>query len=354
MGYQPILEDVNLSILEHTPLLGDVDVSVSRLEIASVKMVACDASIDANGLFKVGFQRMAVDLKQLEWRYTQRNWPHTADHGIASGNTSVSFNVSIDMNRSQDHFFEFHLDEIDVTLGAEHHTWLTPALEKVVQFARPLVSTVLQDEMNKAISQSLDIVRRQGGCTFLKDLLHEIDLATFKFASDEPIKVPVPVLGSLSFSINSTYIRQPTSMQCEHVGFEGQTMTAHIENVPFEAGFDWAYRKPGSSFWQNRGTGVSNVVVGAFVHIDLVRPSATELKVDLPVLKLQLAADSDAWLYKALTWAMVPLIRESLQLFGGRFATYEIKKCLEDPTCPRLDSETSYKTLPAESVNIVV
>merc|ERR1712039_1100438 len=57
---------------------------------------------------------------------------------------------------------------------------------------------------------------------------------------------------------------------------------------------------------------------------------------------------------QGLTWAMVPLVRESLQLFGGRFAGYEIKKCLEDPTCPRLDSETSYKTLPAESVNIVV
>jgi len=152
--YQPILRDVNMSILEHAPLLGDIDMSISHLEIASVKMIACDASIDANGLFKVGFQRMAVDLKQLEWRYTQRSWPHAADHGIASGNTSVSFSVSIDVNKSQGHFFEFHLDEINVTLGAEHHTWLTPALEKVVHFARPLVSTVLQHELSGVIDQS--------------------------------------------------------------------------------------------------------------------------------------------------------------------------------------------------------
>merc|ERR1712039_228133 len=155
-------EDVNLSILEHTPLLGDVDVFVSHLEIASVNMVACDASLDTNGIFNVGFQRMAVNLKQLEWQYTQRSWPHTADHGVASGNTSVSFNVSIDMNRSRDHFFEFHLDEIDVTLGAEVHTWLTPALEKVANLARPLVSAVVQHGLNAAIDQSLDIVRRQG------------------------------------------------------------------------------------------------------------------------------------------------------------------------------------------------
>merc|ERR1712151_635382 len=99
--------------------------------------------------------------------------------------------------------------------------------------------------------------------------------------------------------------------------------------------------------------GVSSVVGGTFVHIDLLQPAATELKIDLPVLKLQLDAKSDAWLYKALTWAMIPLVRESLQLFGGKVISYEIKKCLEDPTCPKLDSKT-YKTLPAGSVSILV
>merc|ERR1712039_752248 len=228
------------------------------------------------------------------------------------------------------------------TLGAEHHTWLTPALEKAVHFAQPLVSTVLQHELSGVIDRSLDVIRGQGGCAFLRDMLQEVDLAKLEFVSYEPMRMPVPVLGSLDFSINSTYVTQPTSMQCEHVGFEGQKLTAHIENVPFDAGFDWAYRKPGSSFWRNQGTGVTSVVVGAFVHIDL------------PVLKLQLAAESDAWLYKALTGAMVPLVRESLQLFGGKVIGYEIKKCLEDPTCPKLDSKTSSQTLPAESVSILV
>jgi hypothetical protein len=352
--YQPILADVNLSITENAPLLGDIDVSISHLEIASVKMIACDASLDANGLFKVGFQRMAVDLKELEWRYTQRSWPHTADHGVARGNTSVSFSVSIDMNRDRDHFFGFKLDEIDVTLGAEHHTWLTPALEKAVHFARPLVSTVVQHELNRVIDESLGVVRKHGGCAFLQDMLHEIDLAKLQFVSYEPMKAQVPVLGTLDFSINSTYVTQPTTMQCEHVGFEGQQLTAHIENVPFDAGFNWAYRKPGSSFWHNQGTGVANVVVGGLVHIDLLKPAATQLKIDLPVLKLQLAAQSDAWLYKALTSVLVPLVRESLQLFGGKLMSYKIEQCLEDPTCPKLNSKTSSKTLPAESVSVVV
>merc|ERR1711948_190952 len=122
-------------------------------------------------------------------------------------------------------------------------------------------------------------------------------------------------------SINSTYITQPTSMQCEHVGFDGQRLTAHIENVPFDAGFNWAYRKQGSSFWRNQGTGVAKVVAGALVNIDLLQPTATELKIDVPVLKLQLAAVSDAWLYKALTGVMAPLVRESLQTFGGKVMT---------------------------------
>merc|ERR1711977_656532 len=97
-----------------------------------------------------------------------------------------------------------------------------------------------------------------------------------------------------------------------------------------------------------------NAVVGTLVHIDLLQPTATELKIDLPVLELQLAAESDAWLYKALTGVMVPLVRESLQLFGGSFMTYEIKKCIEDPTCPKLNSKTSDKALPAQSMSIVV
>merc|ERR1711972_33549 len=221
-------------------------------------------------------------------------------------------------------------------------------------FARPLVSTVLQHELSRVIDQSLDVVRQQGSCAFLQDMLHEIDLGKLEFVSYEPIKVPVPVMGNLDFSINSTYITQPTSMQCEHVGFDGQKLTANIENVPFAVGFDWAYRKPGSSFWHNQGTGVSNAVVGGLVYIDLLQPTATQLKVDLPVLKLELAAESDAWLYKALTWAMVPLVRESPQLFGGKIMTDEIKKCLEDPTCPKFSSQPSNKSLTAESVSIIV
>lgn len=352
---QPMLKDINVSITEHAPLLGDIDVSVSHLEIAAAKISVCGASVDANGVFNVGLESMAIEFNQLEWRYAQRNWPHMEDYGIASGSSSLSFNVSIDMNKSQDRLFEFHLDKLEITLGSKQHPWLTPALEKVMHLTTPVVSAVLQHEMRKVIAQSLDIVRKQGSCAFLGDMLHEIDLAKFEFTSYEPMKVHVPVMGDLSFSINSTYVRQPTSMQCENFGFDGQRLTAHIENVPFDAGFNWAYCKPGSSFWHNQGTGVANVVVGAFVHIDLLQPTATELKIDLPVLKLQLAAKSDAWLYKALTKAMVPLVKESLQLFGGEFMSHEIKKCLEDPTCPRLNStKPSSAILPRQSVSIVV
>lgn len=136
-------------------------------------------------------------------------------------------------------------------------------------------------------------------------------------------------------SVNSTYVHQPTSMQCEHVGFDGQALTAHIENVPFDADFIWSYRKPGSSFWHNQGTGSTGVVAGTLLHIDLLKPTATVLKIDLPVLKVHLAAESDAWMYNALTGAMVPLIREALQVFGGRLMAHKIEQCLADPACPR-------------------
>merc|ERR1712217_860693 len=98
--------------------------------------------------------------------------------------------------------------------------------------ARPLVSVVLQHELNSVIDQSLGVVRKQGGCAFLGNMLREVDLAKLEFVSYEPIPVPVPLLGSVNFSINSTYVKQPTTMQCKHVGFDGPKLTAHIEKVP--------------------------------------------------------------------------------------------------------------------------
>jgi hypothetical protein len=338
---QPIVEDVSVSVTEHVPVLGDIDVSMSRLELSSIKMVSCDAFVDKNGVFDVKMSRLDIGLASLGWRYAQRSWPHTSDNGNATGATSVSFHVGIDMDKDKEQLVQFQLGEIDVSLGAQHHSWLTAAMMKLVKFLRPLVSEVVQLAAKKVMHDSLSEVRQKGGCAFLGGALKQVSFLKFGFTSWEPIRVHVPVIGDVDISVNSTHIGQPTSMECQHVSFDGERLVAHIENVPFDAGFKWAYRKVGSSFWHNSGTGKANVVAGTMVNIDLITPKSTGLKIDVPVLKLDLHADADAWLYKALTFAMVPLVRHSLNLFGGEFLTYELRKCLEDPSCPHLSSASN-------------
>jgi len=327
---------------------------MSHIEIGAVNMLLCDASVDSSGKFNVGIARMDIELKQLAWRYKQRNWPHTANEGNAVGKTSASFNVSIDMSKDQDHLFDFKMNQIDVSLGAKHHKWLMGALMKLTKLARPIVSAVVHHEAKKVLDKSLGTIRAQGGCVFLQGALKKVDFVKFQFTSYEPTKVHIPVVGDVYVSVNSTYVHQPTSMLCEHVAFNGQILTAHIKNVPFDAGFKWSYRKQGSSFWHNQGTGVTNVVGATLVHIDLLKPTATVIKVDLPVLKLHIDAESDAWLYHALTSTMTPLIRESLQLFGGKVMAHEISKCLEDPTCPQLKPKAPHTALPLASATMLV
>jgi len=337
--FQPILEDLNLSAVAEVPALGSVDVSSSHLEIGAVRLVSCGASVDEAGRFSVGISQLDVELKQLEWQYSQRSFPHAADEGVASANTSISFNVSIDMATDDHEVFGFKLGQIDLHLGAKHHTWLSAALEKLTKFTRPLLSVAVEHAARKSLDESLAVVRKQGGCAFLQGSLADLDLVKLQFTSYEPIETHVPLVGDVNVSVNSTYIKPPTSMHCEHVGFNGSLVTARVEEVPFSAGFAWAYQKPGSSFWHNQGTGMTDVVAGTLLHIDLLKPSETRIQVELPTLKVELQADADAWLYNALTDVMVPLLRGSLQLFGGELLAHHVSKCLADPKCPHLRGE---------------
>merc|ERR1712232_1113634 len=150
------------------PVLGSVDVSASHLEIEAVKLVNCSASVDESGRFSLRISQLDVGLKQLEWQYSQRSFPHAADQGVARANTSISFNVSIDMITDSHEVFGFKLDQIDTILGAKHHTWLSAALDKLTGFMRPLLSMAVEHASRTALRESLAIVRKQGGCAFLQ------------------------------------------------------------------------------------------------------------------------------------------------------------------------------------------
>jgi len=337
----PIIEDVNMSLTTHSRTFGDVDVSVARFEIGQFEMLDCGASLSGESgnesLFNVGVSGLTVRLNKLEWSYKQKSWPHVHDYGVATGDTRISFNVTIDTNTEQANLFKMSIGKIDVKLGAQRHRFLTAALLKLTKTFRPIVSKVVQFATEKTLGSTLAIINKKGGCAFVQDVLAAADATTLSYATDNST-VHVPVVGNVDFSVESSFVSQPTSMDCKHVGFTGGILIAHIEQVPFSTGFKWSYRKPDSKFWHNQGNGTAAVVGGTSLHIDLLNPENTFLKVMLPVLKLRLDAEAHAWMYHALTDVMVPLLRGSLQLFGGRLLTHYIKACLKDPTCPHIHS----------------
>lgn len=337
--FEPVLKDMNVSSTVHTHLLGDVDLSVSHLEIDAVRVIGCEASVDHHGHFNVAVTQLGMDLKELQWQYAERRFPHLKDNGRATANTSLSFNVTFDMTQEQHEVLGIHIGALKVHLGAQRHTWLTGALEKTVNLMRPLVSQVVHVSAQHALSGAMSRVYKEGACAFASGALKDLGMEQFRFTSYEPFKIHVPLIGDVNVSVNSTSITPPTSMQCHKLSFNGTALAAQIEDVAFNASFVWAYQKPGSAFWHNKGNGSVAVVAGASLAVDTLQPSATRIHADLPVLKVRLAPESDAWMYNAVEASMTPLIREAAQLFGGRLLAHFVAKCLADPNCPRMRPE---------------
>merc|ERR1711862_106668 len=185
----------------------------------------------------------------------------------------------------------------------------------------------------------MDEIYTKGACAFTDGLLQGLANVDIEFTSNEPSVVHVPILGDVGVSVNTTKVYPPTNMTCHSMGFNGTSLTANLEDLPVAADFVWSYHKNNSEFWQNAGTGSFSAVAGTILDIDLLTPTNTKIKVELPKLSAHLHADSAAWMYDALTFVMTPVIRESLQLFGGKVLSSYIEKCLEDPTCPQLKPE---------------
>jgi hypothetical protein len=231
------------------------------------------------------------------------------------------------------------IEALEVHLGAQHHRWLTGALEKLANFLRPLVSQVVHLTAQEALNGVMSDIYKEGACAFATGALQDLDLARFQFTSYDPFKIHVPAIGDVNISVNSTSVVPPPSMQCQKMSFNGTALAAHIEDVAFSTSFVWAYQKPGSFFWHNNGSGSVAVVAGSVLEVDTLQPSKTKIRMDLPTLKVQLHADSDAWMYDALTATLTPLIREAMQLFGGRVLAHFVARCLADPSCPRVRPE---------------
>jgi len=326
---------------------------VSHLEIGAVRVVSCGASVDEKGQFNVGVSQLDVELKQLQWRYTQGSFPHAADEGMATANTTASFNVTIDMAAGRHNVLKLRLGQIGLHLGAKHHSWLSAAIDKLTNFMVPLVSEAVHLAAKAALDESTALIHKEGACAFVNDALASGDLVKLRFTSYEPIETHIPVVGDVNISVNSTAVTPPTSMRCEQLAFNGTVLSARIEDVSFGASFVWGYQKLHSTFWHNEGTGSANIVAGASLHIDLMKPSGTSMKVKLPTLQLKLHADADDWMYGALSSVMSPLVRESAQLLGGHLLAHFIARCIADPSCPKLKQGSEQLVIKRPAGNVV-
>merc|ERR1712232_840952 len=134
------------------------------------------------------------DLKELQWQYAERRFPHLSDSGRATANTSLSFNATIDMTQEQHEVLGFHIGALKVHLGAQHHTWLAGALEKTLNLMRPLVSHVVHVSAQHALSDAMSHIYKEGACAFASGTLKDLDMAQFRFTSYEPFMIHVPAL----------------------------------------------------------------------------------------------------------------------------------------------------------------
>merc|ERR1712046_320374 len=122
------------------------------------------------------------------------------------------------------------VDFIQMDLGAQRHSWLTSTLMNGVTMMRPVISAVLGKTFKLALSDAIHFIKANGACAFLDGIIAKADFAKVSFTSVVPVSVHVPMIGDVDISVNSTHVKQPTHMDCKHVGFNGATFEAHIEN----------------------------------------------------------------------------------------------------------------------------
>jgi len=281
---------------------------------------------------------LSIGVKELDWMYKGYRWPHVEDHGRASADMKMGMKVDLNLQQNSNQVMDLKLEELKIHLGAERHYIITGILEKLTNFMEPLVAQVVKYAVRKSVKDSMDEIFNDGACAFTDGLLEGLADLDIEFISNEPSVVHVPLLGNVSVSVNTTEVHPPTTMNCHKLTFNGTTLQANIEDLPIAADFVWSYQKNNSNFWQNAGTGSLSVVAGTKLDIDLMTPTNTKIKVLMPDLSVKLHAESDSWMYNALVFVMTPVVRQSLQLFGGKILAGYIEKCLEDPTCPHLKS----------------
>jgi len=333
IAFQPLTKDLNVNITIPT-WVGSYTALLSDFQLGAVTVVGCDTKVKDH-VFSVEVPSFQAEILSLEWSLSRNYWPHFPQNGsLAPGKLGASFNVSLDLAKVEETSLDLKLNELDVDLGAYQNRWFYSSLTKLIELARPVVSLVLQHETRVHVHDAMQMIRSQGGCSLLKDGLQLLNPVTLQFETKEPITEHVPLVGDVDTSVNSTRIDLPKSMKCMRAEFNGTVISFHIEDFSLGTDFTWSYRKEGSQFWHNNGTGSLHAKVGISFHVDLQQPDATDVQVGMPELTFQLQSEYDAWVYKLLSKVVSPFVKSTVNHIGSYLATYEIKKTLMEKFRP--------------------
>lgn len=329
-------------------LAGDVDTSTSGLVLGHLGVEECDVSVTDDGVVTLELTKLSLNIDKMHWTVAQESWPHVKDAGDAKVQSTVSFKFAFNARNDEMVLSDFALNALDITiLKADHAKWLLSALTEVMHLTRPLLSMVFNKSVKKMVQKELSTVQSSGsGCALVEELLPNADMTQVVFKTEKPLPYNIPVMGKLAgwkvgVDVESTHISFPeqSTMKCERTSFDGLHLEIEVSDVQTSLGFNWQYQKMGEGTWQpnwsNSGTGSADVNAGLLLRLNIADPSKTKVEINLPKMAVKLDAKSDAWLYKAMTWALTPVVRVGMETLGAKVFQHQLKECLEDPSCPQ-------------------
>eukprot|EP00928_Gymnodinium_smaydae_P032829 TRINITY_DN23682_c0_g1_i1.p1 TRINITY_DN23682_c0_g1~~TRINITY_DN23682_c0_g1_i1.p1 ORF type:complete len:413 (+),score=82.45 TRINITY_DN23682_c0_g1_i1:184-1422(+) len=336
MSRQPLLRNLRFSLVKHVELLGPVELTFEDLSFGSIRADDCDSSAQS-GLIQIDVKDIHMELKSFRFSYKQQNWPHEANAANASGHVTSSFGTELDISNLAEKSLAFQISELNVKLAADADKWMYEAAAWLADHAKTAIAEIVQRELANTITATLKKVKAEGACAVARELQRDGRGIDVRLVPVEPIKQHFPTLGYLELYVNVTNLRfVGGDLSCGPMAFDGSNVEVSLSEIPIAAEFDWRYKATENNswgrFWHNDGFGSFQVQAGCDAKVDLRDPSGADIAVHLPDLDLTIHATYDDKMYRAINAVLRPLVRKSIEAFGGRLIRKELE-CMADPAC---------------------
>lgn len=347
ISFQPALQDLEVKAVFEAPVVGPVNLSLSRIEFGNISVVKCDAEA-TDAVLDIDVDKLAVELKSFRFTYAQQRWPHMANVANATGDLSASLVIDVDTAALTEKDVRVTVDSLNLQLDSDKNKWLYDAAIWLGNHARPIIALAVQHELRSVMAQQLQSIKKEGSCATVNHLLKFSDAMHLEVNSVNPVTAHVPMIGDVDIFVNASNIVLPRSMSCGPWRFNGTYLDMFFDDASFSLDFEWRYVAKSQGFLHNQGTGSMKANAGVKMAVDLLRPSNADIHVHLPELDLSVRAAANDWLYRALNAVFRPVVRKGVEAFGGMVIKHELT-CLADPSCHALGSAAHVESAVVEA-----